>query len=1092
MNAHVTDPYHAPDVAHPPTLEDAADHLLAAARRSLGHDHRYALLEVGAEGTLVLAGDERATIEQFGGDSSALAVREATLLDPPPRPLEVWGRGGSVLAHPIGRRSDTSNCVLVLAVARKERLDALRWLEQHGPDLVRELRGVLAHEQARLQQQRLESLHAWVLRLGRIVEVDHLISAAGDAIANVFPGVSAWMVLSTADATAGVRYALVGRGARPLASDDVRTANTRMNEVMRRRAAAASSELVGSPYDDLRELAEHGYRSALHVPLLVAGDAIGVLVAASRASGQLDGSDALMFEHVGALLAAQLHARRTSAPGSRLGEFRYDELGTVLQLDDVTRTVAGLADAPAASVPLRRLFDASSTQRLLAVGPEGAAEPIPVVWDDRTRAPHRVAWATVRREGSGLLVAELSGEGRRVPIGHARMRATRRAFELLECISVLRSAEDLVDAVRLSLRRIATGHGASRATLWTLHDTSMKVVTEWVVPGASVTSDAEAPWLDGRLAAGSPWWDNTLASEASESSARAEEAAFWRRRGSQTTVCAPCGDGADERWFLSLEFVAEPRPSDPELAAELHWLARSIDMERARRDQQARDAARQRWWREVFAQLRDAVVIVGVDGRLRCANEAALKLLRRSEKELRAAWPHAAFVHADEWRDLASAAQQDHVARASCLMDRARHGEFQADVTVSLFDEGLSQTLQVVMKDATDRIAQEEVRRAVQEREIVDAMTAGVVHDFNNLLTPITTGVELLLRDPALRQHHESIRQILHASTRAQSLTRQLLDAHRGYEDASGTCELDRVIDEAVDVARSSTPDPVQFRVVCEPGLQVAIDAARLHQVLVNLMTNALRAVDKDGGRIGVSVSVEDGGIVQIEVADNGHGMSRVVVQRSFEPYFTTRARGVGTGLGLHTSRAILRSVGGDIYLESFPGSGTRVYVRVPLVEPGSQELPALPPDGAETNSPPVTSDVHDADGPDEASTSAGGGDGSIFVIDDQDVVGQVLVDILEMFEIPAHLETDARQALRKLQDGTRPSMIFCDVMMPGMDGHTFCSAVREMGLETPIVMVTGLAEGETVEAVRHSGANDVLHKPYRMHDIEQFLQRFL
>lgn len=1055
---------------------------------------RAAVIEISRDHLLPLGGEVDALGEQHEGSLFATLRPGVQLYTPPPVVLEAWSGGQPIVLLGLGQRNEYDRCALVVAPVPGSDVGVLvAWLERHELSLRRSLGRQLEDERMRRHHGRLSVLQSWMLRLAAVPNVDSLVAGAGEALATVFPGVYVALVLGDPTRDSANQYELAGGHRRTLASVDVSTSGTLLREVLRTGSSVFTTSLAQTVYPDLRELASRGYRAAHHIPMLVAGRAIGVLVAASRGEHALEGAHRMMFEHVAALLAAQLHARRSTAPGAEIGALIIDAQGSVMAVEGGADELAGVDPDGVQYRPLRRFFDASSVERLLRVAP-GDGEPVAVIWGERTPAAGRVAWAVLSEAPGGLRRVTLQSEGQHVPVGHATMRATRRSYELLECAQLLRTAHDLLDGVRLSIRRIATGHGASRAVLWSYKDGVAEERCSWSAPGAQDAPVPDASWASKRLNGGTAWWyyggawaENNRGE--TMPSAAVGEVAFWESRTARAAVCAPCGELGGTAWWVSLEFIGLPRQPSPELATELHWFARSVGMERDRRDREVREAAKYAWWKQVFAQLGDPVTIVGTDDHVRCANDATMRLLNRSENELRANWPHGAFAQSGEWDDLKAAAIETGSVTRRCSLDQAGAGEFPAEVRVSRFDEGITPTLQVVFKDLRTELQRADIQRSIQERQILDALTAGVVHDFNNLLTPILTGAEILALTAATPRAKGTAEEILRAATRAKDLTAQLLDASRGVQDAAGETVLAPVVHESVEVARSSIQKRVQWRVAVPDRICVSIDAGRLHQVLVNLLANSARAVDDNGAVVSVTAVVEHEettSFMVVHVSDNGHGMPDDVRARAFEPYFTTQERGRGTGLGLATSRAIVRAVGGDITLDSHVGVGTRVSVRIPIRDTCRAQLLEQEAAGEEfggTDSAPALQGLRADDIEPKPSTRR------VLCVDDQRIVADTLAHMLEILHYEPSVAYDPREALREVQ--TNPGaydVVFVDGMMPHMDGIEFVRRARAASPNTQFVAMTGLLTAERQEAFEREGVVASIEKPFGLQEIQRVL----
>ncbi|MEN0013553.1 MAG: ATP-binding protein, partial [Solirubrobacteraceae bacterium] len=251
-----------------------------------------------------------------------------------------------------------------------------------------------------------------------------------------------------------------------------------------------------------------------------------------------------------------------------------------------------------------------------------------------------------------------------------------------------------------------------------------------------------------------------------------------------------------------------------------------------------------------------------------------------------------------------------------------------------------------VVEDITDRVHEEEHRLQVQKREAIGTLASGIAHDFNNVLSAILSNASLAeVESAAGASTAESLAEITRAAQRAGDMVRRLLDASREEEPAAVPFDLAGVVEEACSLVGPSLPPSVALRREIAPGLPPLVgDATQLHQVAMNLITNAGHAASDGGGTITVTVEQLDGGLASapgapftpgphlaLRVTDDGEGMSQALIARVFDPFFTTKPAGEGTGLGLTVSQRIARNHGGDIRIDSELGVGTTVNVYLPI-----------------------------------------------------------------------------------------------------------------------------------------------------------------
>jgi signal transduction histidine kinase/CheY-like chemotaxis protein len=418
----------------------------------------------------------------------------------------------------------------------------------------------------------------------------------------------------------------------------------------------------------------------------------------------------------------------------------------------------------------------------------------------------------------------------------------------------------------------------------------------------------------------------------------------------------------------------------------------------------------------------------------------------------------------------------------------------------------------VVGNDVTEaRHLQMQLNQA-SRMQAIGQLAGGIAHEFNNLLTPINGHAELLrarLHDPELQRPLDAI---TGAATRARQLIRQVLSFSRTTEQLfeRTPTAIGAVIEEVALLMRGSLPSSIEFRVQIERGLPpVLADAGQLHQVLVNLCTNAAQAIDGmnatrvqasevelgDGGqlirgRIGGRIDVIADAIhaedlppafhgdfgarqvsgVRVRVLDNGAGMAPDVMSRVFDPFFSTKPGDQGTGLGLAVAKGIVEAHGGQIRVDASPGWATCFEILLP----GVHAEPVADDAGAVNGAPPGTLRAR-----------------HVLIVDDDLAVLLVTGEMLRALGYEVSTAPSGERALELLRDPAVPpvDLVITDNSMPGMDGHTLARRLRAMLPRLPIVMLTGLMESSDDAT---SAINLQLMKPIGMAELERSLSGLL
>lgn len=377
-------------------------------------------------------------------------------------------------------------------------------------------------------------------------------------------------------------------------------------------------------------------------------------------------------------------------------------------------------------------------------------------------------------------------------------------------------------------------------------------------------------------------------------------------------------------------------------------------------------------------------------------------------------------------------------------------------------DGDASETILSVSVDVTEEVARNEALRRAERLESLGTFAGGMAHDLNNVLTPILMASQLLgsaLRDTP---EHDTVTMIEQAARRGADMVRQVLAFTRGVDSRREPIVMTELLDELAQLTRPSLQPRVEL--IVEPlthPVTVVGDATQLLQVLANLVSNANDAMDGEGTitvAVGVEVDHDATEHVVMTVTDTGHGMTEEVIARLWEPFFTTKAVGKGTGLGLPMAAAIVRSHGGTLDASSDGIHGSRFTVRIPA---GRQaELPhgdgALPPE----------------------STPRGNGE-LVLIVDDEQPIRAVMRAALVAHGYDVLVAPSGDEAWRLIESGLAvPDVIISDVMMPNGSGSELVERLIEHGVTVPVVLMSGLEARATVEVDSLHRTHAFLEKP--------------
>ncbi len=372
-------------------------------------------------------------------------------------------------------------------------------------------------------------------------------------------------------------------------------------------------------------------------------------------------------------------------------------------------------------------------------------------------------------------------------------------------------------------------------------------------------------------------------------------------------------------------------------------------------------------------------------------------------------------------------------------------------------------------------------------------MAGGIAHDFNNILSAITGNTEIALYYELSEEHpaRQSMEQVLNASRRATDLVKQILAFSRQEEQELRQIRVAPVVKEALKLLRASLPTTIEIgQNIAAESDTVLGDPGQIHQVLMNLCTNASHAMREEGGVLEVilqnaafglpTADLEDnekqseidpapGQYLKLSISDTGHGMERSVLERIFDPYFTTKIVEEGTGLGLAVVHGIIKSFGGMINVQSEPGKGTTFNVFLPVIK-------------------------HEAKT--EIDSSLGEipmGNEHILFIDDEDPLVEIGKKILERLGYKVTTRTNSIEALELFRSQPEKfDLVITDMTMPNMTGDKLSVELIKIRPDIPIILCTGFSELITEEKTKSIGIKGFIMKPVVMRKIAQTIREAL
>ena len=390
-----------------------------------------------------------------------------------------------------------------------------------------------------------------------------------------------------------------------------------------------------------------------------------------------------------------------------------------------------------------------------------------------------------------------------------------------------------------------------------------------------------------------------------------------------------------------------------------------------------------------------------------------------------------------------------------------------------------------VNQDITALKKAQTMQLSSQKLEALGTLSGGIAHDFNNMLLAINGNAKLAIADlPADHPAQESLNEIVKAGARAADLVRRILSFSRPAEQKREVQQLQPVVEEAVKLVRATLPANIEIKTSFLAGLPaVAVDATQVHQVIVNLATNAAHAIGDRGGLIdlrldacecgpddpGRAPGLRAGRYVRLCVGDNGCGMDSTTLARIYDPFFSTKPVGQGTGLGLSVVHGIVASHDGAVTVYSDVGRGTEFYLYFPA---------AMKPVPAVETEPPQSEPVRR---------------GNILYLDDEEALVLFGTRMLTRLGFRVTGFTDAEEALQEFRAHSGEfDAIVTDLSMPRMNGLDFARAVLAIRPEIAVVITSGYVRPEDQEKAQNLGIRDFILKPSTADQLAKALDHLL
>ncbi len=388
-------------------------------------------------------------------------------------------------------------------------------------------------------------------------------------------------------------------------------------------------------------------------------------------------------------------------------------------------------------------------------------------------------------------------------------------------------------------------------------------------------------------------------------------------------------------------------------------------------------------------------------------------------------------------------------------------------------------------RTADEKIKLQKQLQQAHKMEAIGTLAGGIAHDFNNILGIILGNTELAMYDvPEWDQTRKSLEEVKNASLRAKDVIQQLLSFSRKSDQKRKPVKVSSIIKDSLKFLRSSIPASIEIHksIPDESGI-ISADPTQIHQVMMNLCTNAAHAMSENGGIMEVSLStikigkdegtqhidLNQGRYVMITVSDTGYGIAKENLDRIFDPYFTTKKVGEGSGIGLSIIRGIVKNYEGDITVDSEPGKGTTFHIYLPVIETLAVE--------------------------DEIPTyeTLPRGEERILMVDDEEEIALIEKQMLERLGYQVTALTSSIEALEIFRSQPESyDLVITDMTMPEMTGDLLAVKLIEIRKNIPIILCTGFSEKICEDSSKTMGIREYIMKPVAIKELAKTIRKVL
>ena len=500
-------------------------------------------------------------------------------------------------------------------------------------------------------------------------------------------------------------------------------------------------------------------------------------------------------------------------------------------------------------------------------------------------------------------------------------------------------------------------------------------------------------------------------------------------------------------------------------------------------------------FRVLFEHAPDAFFFVKSDGSLVRGNKAGEKLTGYKDGELVGKnILETGLISAEDFpkaaRFLEKSQNGEPTGPSEFAMYQKNGGAIYAEISTHPVNLKGEKFVLGIARDITDRKKEEQERKKLEDQlqqaqkmEAIGTLAGGIAHDFNNILGAVMGYAELALHEVENKSLPDQyMREVLHAGRRAKDLVKQILTFSRQTDQERTPVLVRLIVKEVVKLLRASLPSTIEIHQNIQSDALVMGDPTQIHQVMMNLCTNAGYAMRDQGGRLTVNMesveldpeftaglpNLKSGPHLKLTVSDTGPGIPESELDRIFEPFFTTKEKGEGTGMGLAVVHGIVTGHGGDVIVGSEPGQGTTFTVFFPAIERRIEPVarPEIPPPS---------------------------GTESILFVDDELALANAGKHMLESLGYDVITRTSSSEALELYEyQPDRFDLVITDMTMPGLTGDQLAQKLMEIRSDLPVILCTGFSARINEEKALASGIRAFVSKPVLKRQIAKTIRKVL